>query len=322
MQLSDLLSRVKIIGIPTRTNFRGVTLREIALIKGSKRWSEFSPFKDYSIERDALWLQAALEAADHDFPSAVREHVKVNATLPEVPIAQVGEVLSWFPGSTTVKVKVGTANDEERIAEVFRIIPDARLRLDVNGLFSIQEAQDFLTSLYNKYGHQIEYVEQPCASLAENAALHLPIPLAIDENLRLGDDLGEINRVADVVIVKVAPLGGITRALNIISKLDKPPVISSALESSVGLSAGIALAAHLPEDAICGLGTAALLASDVAKAPLLPENGSVPVTEVEIDESAIARFCLSHEQEQWWHNRISNAFTKCMENIERGSSDV
>lgn len=320
MQLSDLLSRVTVVGIPTRTNFRGVTVREIALIKGKKRWSEFSPFKDYSVERDALWLQAALEAADQDFPTAAHSQVRVNATLPEVPIAQVGEVLSWFPGCTTVKVKVGTTNDEERITEIFRIIPDARLRLDANGLFSIQEAQDFLTSLYNKYGHKIEYVEQPCASLAENAALHLPIPLAIDENLRLGDDVGEINKVADVVVVKVAPLGGITRALNIMSNLDKPVVISSALESSVGLAAGIAVAAYLTEDVICGLGTAALLDSDVVKKPLLPHNGFVSVEEIEIDEAAVARFQLSHEQVQWWHNRIAKAYEKNTANIERGQS--
>lgn len=318
MQLSDLLSRVHVIGIPARTNFRGVTIREIALIKGAKRWGEFSPFKDYSLERDVLWLQAALEAADHDFPNPVRERVRINATLPEVPIAQVGEVLSWFPGATTIKIKVGTLNDEERIAEVFRIIPDARLRLDANGLFSVQEAQDFLTSLYNKYGHHIEYVEQPCASLAENKALRLPMPLAIDENLRLGDDIGEINRVADVVIVKVAPLGGITRALNVISKLEKPVVISSALESSIGLSAGIALAAHLKEDVICGLGTAALLDADVVKEPSLPQNGFVSVREVEINEEALVHYQLSREQVTWWHNRITNAYSKHLANIERG----
>ncbi|MFM8254380.1 MAG: o-succinylbenzoate synthase [Actinomycetota bacterium] len=320
MQPSDLLSRVKVIGLPTRTNFRGVSLREIALIKGEKRWSEFSPFKDYSVERDALWLQAALESANQDFPDPVRQQVRVNATLPEVPIEQVGEVLSWFPGSTTIKVKVGTANDEERIREVFRIVPEARLRLDANGLFSIHEAQEFLTSLYNKYGHHIEYVEQPCASLSENEALTIPIPLAIDENLRLGEDLGEINRIADVVIVKVAPLGGITRALNVISKLEKPVVISSALESSVGLTTGIALAAHLADDVICGLGTAALLDSDVVKDPLLPQNGFVSVTEVEIDDAALARFQLPQEQLEWWHNRIANAYAKYLENIDRGES--
>jgi O-succinylbenzoate synthase len=320
MQISDLLSRVEVIGIPTRTNFRGVQLREIALIRGEKRWSEFSPFKDYSSERDALWLQAALEAADENFPTPIRTRVMVNATLPEVPVAQVGEVLSWFPGSQTVKIKVGTANDEERIEEVFQIIPGARLRLDANGLFSIQQAQDFFTSLYNKYGHQIEYVEQPCATLAENGALNLPIPIAIDENLRLGDDLSEINKVADVVIVKVAPLGGIARALKIISQLNKPVVISSALESSVGMSAGIALAAHLPEDVNCGLGTVALLSGDIVRNPLLPQDGAVPVNEVEVVEELLGRFRLDQAQVAWWHNRIASAHKRLMENLERKES--
>jgi O-succinylbenzoate synthase len=317
MQLNELLSRVEVIGIPTRTNFRGVRIREIALIKGERRWGEFSPFADYSTERDALWLQAALEAANQNFPKPLRNRVLVNATLPEVAVERIGEVLSWFPGSSTVKVKVGTANDEERIAEVFNIIPDARLRLDANGLFSIHQAQEFLLSLYNKYGHQIEYVEQPCASLAENGALSLPFPIAIDENLRLGDEINEINKVADVVIVKVAPLGGIKRALNVIAQLDKPVVISSALESSAGLSAGVALAAHLAEDVICGLGTAALLDGDITKNSLLPLNGAVTVEEIDVDLESVARYRLPQERIDWWHNRITNAYKSIESENER-----
>jgi len=282
MQLNELLSRVEVIGIPTRTNFRGVRIREIALIKGERRWGEFSPFADYSTERDALWLQAALEAANQNFPKPLRNRVLVNATLPEVAVERIGEVLSWFPGSSTVKVKVGTANDEERIAEVFKIIPDARLRLDANGLFSIHQAQEFLLSLYNKYGHQIEYVEQPCASLAENGALSLPFPIAIDENL-----------------------------------LDKPVVISSALESSAGLSAGVALAAHLAEDVICGLGTAALLDGDITKNSLLPLNGAVTVEEIDVDLESVARYRLPQERIDWWHNRITNAYKSIESENER-----
>jgi len=317
MQTSELLSRVEVVGIPTRTNFRGVKLREIALIKGEKRWGEFSPFADYSVERDALWLSAALEAANNDFPKPVRTRIPINATLPEVPLSQVGEVLSWFPGSTTVKVKVGTADDEARIREVFAHIPDARLRLDANGLFTIAQAQEFLTSLYNKYGHKIEYVEQPCASLAENRALKLPIPIAIDENLRLGDDISKINNVADVVIVKVAPLGGVNRALKVIERLDKPVVISSALESSIGMVAGIALAAHLRQETVCGLGTAALLDGDLVTDSLLPNADSVEVREVTLDPKRVAEFRLPQEQVTKWHNRIARAFERVVAHRER-----
>ena len=317
MQTSELLSRVEVVGIPTRTNFRGVKLREIALIKGEKRWGEFSPFADYSVERDALWLSAALEAANEEFPKPVRTRIPINATLPEVPLSQVSEVLSWFPGSTTVKVKVGTADDEARIREVFAHIPDARLRLDANGLFTIAQAQEFLTSLYNKYGHKIEYVEQPCASLAENRALKLPIPIAIDENLRLGDDISEINSVADVVIVKVAPLGGVNRALKVIERLDKPVVISSALESSIGIVAGIALAAHLPQEMVCGLGTVALLDGDLVTDPSLPNAGSVEVREVTLDPKRVAEFRLPQEQVTKWHNRIARAFERVVAHRER-----
>ena len=317
MQTSELLSRVEVVGIPTRTNFRGVKLREIALIKGKKRWGEFSPFADYSVERDALWLRAALEAANEDLPKPVRTRIPINATLPEVSLSQVSEVLSWFPGSTTVKVKVGTADDEARIREVFAHIPDARLRLDANGLFTIAQAQEFLTSLYNKYGHKIEYVEQPCASLAENRALKLPIPIAIDENLRLGDDISEINSVADLVIVKVAPLGGVNRALKLIERLDKPVVISSALESSIGMVAGIALAAHLPQEMVCGLGTVALLDGDLVTDPLLPNAGSVEVREVTLDPNRVAEFRLPQEQVTKWHNRIARAFERVVAHTER-----
>lgn len=317
MQTSELLSRVEVVGIPTRTNFRGVKLREIALIKGEKRWGEFSPFADYSVERDALWLSAALEAANEEFPKPVRTRIPINATLPEVPLSQVSEVLSWFPGATTVKVKVGTADDEARIREVFANIPDARLRLDANGLFTIAQAQEFLTSLYNKYGHKIEYVEQPCASLAENRALKLPIPIAIDENLRLGDDISEINSVADVVIVKVAPLGGVNRALKVIERLDKPVVISSALESSIGMVAGIALAAHLPQEMVCGLGTVALLDGDLVTDPLLPNAGSAEVREVTLDLKRVAEFRLPQEQVTKWHNRIARAFERVVAHRER-----
>ncbi len=317
MQTSELLSRVEVVGIPTRTNFRGVKLREIALIKGEKRWGEFSPFADYSVERDALWLSAALAAANEDFPKPVRTYIPINATLPEVPLSQVGEVLSWFPGSTTVKVKVGTADDEARIREVFAHIPDARLRLDANGLFTIAQAQEFLTSLYNKYGHKIEYVEQPCASLAENRALKLPIPIAIDENLRLGGDISEINNVADVVIVKVAPLGGVNRALKVIERLDKPVVISSALESSIGMVAGIALAAHLPQETVCGLGTVALLDGDLVTDSLQPKAGSVEFREVTLDPKRVAEFRLPQEQVTKWHNRIARAFERVVAHRER-----
>lgn len=310
MELNDILSHVEIVGIPTRTNFRGVTIREIALLNHKERWGEFSPFSDYSEERDALWLQAAIESLTAPAPASKRGHVRINATLPEVPIEQVGEVLSWFPGCTTVKIKVGTANDLERIAEVFRIIPDARLRLDANGLFSIQEAESFVTGLYNKYGHHLEYIEQPCASLAENGALRIPIPIAIDENLRLGGDISAISEVAGVVIIKVAPLGGISRSLEIIEHLDKPVVISSALESSVGISAGLALAASLADDITCGLGTVALLSGDVSRSPLLPMDGRIEIRDVSIDQEALAQYRLSEERVQWWHNRIEVAFKR------------
>ena len=313
MLTSELLSRVEVIGIPTRTNFRGVQLREIALIRGEKRWGEFSPFKDYSIERDALWLQAALEAVDEKFPAPMRTRVLVNATLPEVPVAQVGEVLSWFPGSQTVKVKVGTANDEERIEEVFQIIPDAQLRLDANGMFSIAQAQDFFSTLYNKYRHRIEYVEQPCATLEElrqlKEKLAFEIKIAGDEVIRKAEDPFAINLqgAVDILMLKAAPLGGITRAREIGAHHKLPMVVSSALDSAVGISYGLQLAASLPSlDYACGLATGQLLSADIAELPL--KNGELAVHSVSPDADLLAKYAVPVERLTWWKERTKRAF--------------
>ena len=317
MQLKEVLERTHIISIPTKTNFRGVQFREIALIEGDANWGEFSPFLEYEPQEAMSWLKSAIESAKTPFQSNGIDFIAVNATLPAVPIEQVAEVLSCFPGCNTIKIKVGTKEDLERIREVFRINAAAQVRLDANGLWSVAEAKEILESLYREFGSSLDYVEQPCQTLAENKKLKkeisFPLKIAIDESLRKSGNLDEILEVADLLIIKVAPMGGVSVCLELIEKVDIPVVVSSALESSVGISAGVALAALLPVKSEpplpFGLGTVALLEGDVVSNPLLPVNGKIKVEKVEIDLSQLKKYSVSESRKIWWHQRIADVYS-------------
>jgi len=320
MQLKEVLERTHIISIPTKTNFRGVQLREIALIEGDSNWGEFSPFLEYETKEAAPWLRSAIESAVTPFQSNGINLIPVNATLPAVPIEQVAEVLSWFPGCNTVKIKVGTKEDIARIREVFRINAAAQIRLDANGLWSVAEAKEILESLYSEFGSSLDYVEQPCQTLAENKKLKnelaFPLKIAIDENLRKAGqdaDLNEILEVADLLIIKVAPMGGVTSCLQLIEKVDIPVVVSSALECSVGISAGVLLATQLlsrnETPVPFGLGTVALLEGDVVSNPLLPVDGKIKVEKINIDISQLKRYSVNDTRRMWWHQRITDVYS-------------
>ncbi len=317
MQLKEVLDRTHIVSIPTKTNFRGVQFREIALIEGDLNWGEFSPFLEYGAEEAAPWLRNAIESAVTPFQSTGINFIPVNATLPAVPIEQVAEVLSWFPGCNTVKIKVGTNEDLERIREVFRINAAAQVRLDANGLWSVGEATEILESLYREFGSSLEYVEQPCETLAENKQLKneisFPLKIAIDENLRKSGNLDEILEVADLLIIKVAPLGGVSACLELIEKVEIPVVVSSALESSVGISAGVSLATQLlsrnETPVPFGLGTVALLEGDVVRNPLLPVDGKIKVEKIDIDIDQLKKYSVSDSRKTWWHQRITDIYS-------------
>ena len=317
MQLKEVLDRTQIVSIPTKTNFRGVQLREIALIEGDSNWGEFSPFLEYEKEEAAPWLRSAIDSAVTPFQSNGIDQVPVNATLPAVPIEKVAEVLSWFPGCNTIKIKVGTKEDLARIREVFRINAAAQVRLDANGLWSVAEAKEILESLYRDFGSSLDYVEQPCQTLAENKKLKeevsFPLKIAIDENLRKSGNLDEILEVADLLIIKVAPLGGVSSCLELIEKVDIPVVVSSALESSVGISAGVSLATQLlsknEPPVPFGLGTVALLEGDVVSNPLLPVDGKIKVEKVEIDLGKLKKYSVSKSRKIWWHQRITDVYS-------------
>ncbi|MGP9539529.1 o-succinylbenzoate synthase [Brachybacterium sp. AOP43-C2-M15] len=272
--------------IPMTTRFRRITERDGVLLHGPAGWSEFSPFADYDAHESAAWLGAALEDAAVERPAPLREEIEVNATIPVVPpvlahrIARVG-------GARTAKVKVADpgstlAEDAERLEAVRDALgPDARLRVDANAAWTLEEALTALPVLERAAGG-LEYAEQPCAALEDLAALRrrLDVPIAADESVRRAEDPLRVARAeaADLLVMKVQPLGGVRRCLELAEQAGLPVVVSSALESSVGLSAGLALAAALPElPHACGLATATLLTGDLVEAPLHASGGMLPV---------------------------------------------
>ncbi|HEV2754469.1 MAG TPA: o-succinylbenzoate synthase [Actinomycetota bacterium] len=279
--------------IPLRVRFRGVEERSGVLLRGPHGWGEFSPFPEYGATESARWLRAALEAAADGWPAAVRDAVPVNAIVPAVAPATAHE-MTRASGCTTVKVKVADGDDEARVEAVRDALgPEGRIRIDVNAAWDVDEAARRINALA-RYG--LEYVEQPVATLDEMAALRrlVDVPVAADESVRKAEDplhIAGLDAAADLVVLKVQPLGGVRRALRVAEAVGLPAVVSSAVETSVGLAAGLALAAALPElPYACGLGTQTLLAGDVTRDPLVPVDGMLAVRRPDVDEDALAPF--------------------------------
>ncbi|WP_432541659.1 o-succinylbenzoate synthase [Kineococcus sp. SYSU DK002] len=323
-ELPDLLDAAHVVRLPLRRRFRGILEREAVLLHGPAGWGEFAPFLEYGPAESSRWLAAAVEAAWEGFPAPRRDRVEVNATVPAVAAADVPAVLAGFPGCRTAKVKVAEAGadfptrlaeDVARVAAVRAALgPDAAVRVDANGGWSVDEAERALGELAP---HGLEYAEQPCATLEEMAGLRrrlhaagTAVPLAADESVRKAEDPLRVAglEAADVVVLKVAPLAGVRRALDVAAGCGLPVVVSSALDTSVGIAAGTALAAALPDlPFACGLGTAALLEHDVVTEPLLPVGGSLPVGPVAADPDLLERSRAPREREQWWRERIAAA---------------
>lgn len=309
--LTTSIGDVAVLRLPLRVPFRGVTSREVVLVRGPAGWGEFAPFLDYDDSACVPWLRAALEAARRPPPPAVRTVVPVNATVPAVAAARVPAILERFPGCRTAKVKVaedgGSVDaDLARLAAVREHLgASGRIRIDVNAAWDLDQARRLLP-VYERAAGGLEYAEQPCAS-EHLAALRrsVDVPLAADESIRLGPDPRAAAEVVDVVVLKAAPLGGVRAALALAEGLGRPAVVSSALDSSVGLGSGLALAAALPDlPYACGLGTAALLDDDVTDDALLPVDGMVDVRAVEVSAEALHRLAVDPERAQWWVRRI------------------
>ncbi len=279
--------------LPMRTRFRGITVREGLLWRGAAGWGEFCPFWDYDVAGSLPWWRASVEAAEHGWPPPRRERVPVNCTVPAVDPEAAAAIASAPHGCRTAKVKVAEtgqtlADDIARVEAVRDALgPGGRVRVDANGGWDVDAAVTALAALDRAAGG-LEYAEQPCATVEELAAVRrrTDVPVAADESIRRADDPYRVATLgaADVAVLKVAPLGGVVACLEIAERIGLPVVVSSALESSVGLAAGVALAAALPElPYACGLGTAAMFSRDVTADPLLPVDGSLPVRRVSPD---------------------------------------
>jgi O-succinylbenzoate synthase len=305
------LASLQVLTLPTRTNFRSVTKREVALFKGPNGWGEFSPFLEYEAEEASYWLGAGIEAAFGQLPLTQRDEIEINATLPSVDTKiDVENILSWYPGSKVVKIKVGgeLSLDIARIENALAVNPKLKIRLDVNGGWKVKEATDAVAQLVERFGIEtFQYIEQPVATVEELRELQLPIPVVGDEVIRKAKDpfAVDLNGAVDILMLKVSPLGGIERAKAVAAHHKLPVVVSSALESAVGISHGLKLAAALPElNYACGLGTGKLLANDVAELPIV--DGRMKVTTV--NPSGMLNLQAAPERITWWENRIRDSF--------------
>lgn len=304
---------VHVFSIPLRTRFRGITVREGLLVRGPSGWGEWSPFLEYDAGVAAPWLRCAEEAAAGDWPQPVRDSVPVNVTVPAVDPATAHAIVTRG-GCRTAKVKVAEpgrapGEDEARLEAVRDAIgPTGRVRVDANGGWDVDGAVTAIRSLDRAAGG-LEYVEQPCADVEELARVRraVDVPIAADESIRRAEDPYRVRDLAaaDIAVLKVQPLGGVRACLRIAEDIGLPVVVSSALETSVGIAAGVALAAALPDlPYACGLATVQLLTDDVAADPLLPVDGFLPVGPLAVDPEALRRLAAAPEREAHWRARL------------------
>ncbi len=306
--LDDLLATLRVITLPTRTNFRGVTYREVALMQGPQGWGEFSPFLEYDDKECRPWLASAIEAATVARPKRYRDAIAVNGTIPELnDKKEIEDLMRFYQGVKTFKVKVGRNLNEDvaRVARVFSDAPKAAIRVDVNGLWSVDEALTHLYAYYEEIG-PLEYVEQPCATVKElrelKRKIKIPLRIAADEIVRKAADpfAVDLTDAADLVMLKVQPLGGIQRSLEIAAHHGLPVVVSSALESAIGIEYGLDLAASISDlTHDCGLATGSLLASDVATHQIV--DGKIALGQI---SPQLEGLDVAPDRFEWWKNRI------------------
>jgi o-succinylbenzoate synthase len=303
--------------IKLRTRFRGIDTREGLIWRGSVGWAEWSPFLDYPAAQCVPWLRAAMEAAEEGWPAPVRARVPVNCTIPAVG-PEHAHRLAASSGCRTAKVKVGEAgqslaDDLARVEAVRDALgPDGRVRVDANGAWDVETAAAALRGLAR---FDLEYAEQPCASIEELAQLRVQlargrvdVTIAADESIRRSEDPYRVAELgaADIAVLKVQPLGGVRACLEIAERIGLPVVVSSALETSIGIRAGLALAAALPElPYACGLNTVALLTGDVGEPPLLAVDGGLAVGDLVVDPARLSAVRASAPVAASWRARLS-----------------
>ena len=312
---------IRVLSLPLKTSFRGVTDRELMIFRGQERYAEFSPFLEYQDAEAATWLQAALAFANEDLPDLRRDAILVNATLPAVHGDQVEKLLENFPGFRTVKIKVAEKgqtlqDDLARIRAVKKLYPNAKIRLDANGGFTVNQALSLLESLQDI---ELEYFEQPVASIPELVQLRKTLrelgsnlKIAADESIRKATDplLVAREQAADIAVIKMQPLGGVVRAKDIAQESGLEIVVSSALESSLGIAQGLYLAGSMESlNYDCGLWTQNLLADDIVKTPLRVQNASIAIALPELDPEKLERYRVAPDRERFWMQRLE----RCLE---------
>ena len=317
--LADLLATVRVVTLTLRRRFRGITEREVAVFEGPYGWGEFSPFLEYDDHEAAQWLRAGIAFCWTPLPVMRRESIMVNATVPAIDADDVPTVLAEYPGTRTAKVKVAepgqrVEDDISRVRAVRECLGEqGRIRVDANGLWTVDEAERALAALAT---FNLEYAEQPCATIEELKDLRqrmngAEIPIAADESVRKASDPLLVARAgaADLLIVKAQPLGGLEPALHIVEEAGLPVVVSSALDTSIGISMGAHLAASLPTlDHACGLGTVSMFVDDIVDKPLIPHDGVIPVERTVPDPLKLDSLAAPPERTRWWHERIRRCY--------------
>ncbi|MCI0156671.1 o-succinylbenzoate synthase [Leifsonia shinshuensis] len=325
--LDDLLGTARVVQLPMRARFRGITLREAVLFEGPEGWTEFSPFVEYRDEEASAWLHAAIDFGWRAQPAPLRELIPVNATVPAVAAEAVAMILDRYPGARTAKVKVAEpgqtlADDIARVRAVRdRLGPEGRIRIDANALWNVDEAEHAIHALAT---FDLEYVEQPCATVEELAEIrartrYMDIPIAADESVRKASDPLAVARAgaADLLVIKAQPLGGVHAALRIVAEAGLPVVVSSALDTSIGIAMGARLASAVPAlDFDCGLGTVAMFEEDVAVEPIVPVDGAIRVERPEVSAAQLDRLSAPADRRDWWLDRVR----RCYRLVERATA--
>lgn len=301
--------------------FRGITVREGILLSGPVGWGEFCPFPEYDDVVAARWLATAVEACTVGWPDPLREVIPVNCIVPAVTPERAVELVV-ASGCSTAKVKVADRPDSlrEDLARVEAVRsalgPEGVIRVDANTRWDADQAVQALRELIRVAG-ELEYAEQPCRTVEELAEVRrrVDVRIAADESIRQAADPTRVplQEAADVAVIKCTPLGGVRRALEVAESTGLPCVVSSALETSVGLAAQVALAAALPElPFACGLGTVSLFREDVVRdgESLRPQKGfiRVPGAAPVPDHNAMISVGMTDPvRSAWWQARLGRA---------------
>jgi O-succinylbenzoate synthase len=318
--LSDLLATARVVSIPLKHKFRGIQHREAMLFEGSQGWTEWSPFLEYEDEEAAVWLAAAVEYGFAELPKLITSQVQINATLGAIKTKHFAEALEPFGEFKTVKMKVAEpgqtiVEDLYRVLRLREFYPDVKIRIDANGGYSVQNAIEIAKEIAIA-GIELEYFEQPVATLAEMAEVRLKlsrigIKVAADESVRKVSDPLAVSQAqaADVLILKAQPLGGISNALAIAKEAGLPVTISSALETSIGISMGLHLAAALEVESFdAGLGTVAMFEDDVCDEPYIAKNGLLYPNRAVPSEEKLSKLSADADRTEWWKQRLERCY--------------